>query len=373
MNNIDTHTLNALRMGIYQLEYMDKVPDNAACNESVILAKKYGDGEKSAGFVNAVLRNYLRKRPEIHKGVDYLDEIACLEVKYSCSADIIKLWAEQYGIDTAKRLLEMSAVIPDTTIAVNSLKTTRDEYIKRIESPQKTKISPYGLKLFKDTAVKNLYGFDDGLFYVQDEASQICALETEAKAGDFVIDCCAAPGGKSFCMAQMMKNNGKILSLDLHKNKLKLIEDSAKRLGIDIIETKLNDSRNILGEYINRADVVLCDVPCSGFGSVSKKPEIKYKPLEDIAGLPEIQFNILTACSNYVKENGVLVYSTCTLNKAENENVVERFLKKNREFKCVDFINNINISENKSGIKNFFPFESETDGFFLAKMRRFSV
>ena len=370
INNFDMHTLNIIRIGIYQLEYMDRVPDNAACNESVNLAKKYSG--KSAGFVNAVLRNYIRRRDNIHKSIDYLDEVSGLEIKYSCSADIIKLWIAQYGKEITEKLLENSAVVPDTTVTVNSLKITRDEYIEKLGKSHllKTEISPYGVTLLKDMSVKNLYGFGDGLCYMQDEASQICALETGVKSGDTVIDCCAAPGGKSFYMAQMMNNKGRIISLDLHKNKLKLIENSAKRLGIDIIETREHNSQEILNEYINKADVVLCDVPCSGFGVIGKKPEIKYKSADEIAALPEIQLKILTSCSSYVKENGLLVYSTCTLNKIENEAVIDRFLEKNRGFKCVDFVN---ISGLQPGIKTFFPFEGKIDGFFLAKIRRFGV
>ena len=371
IKKLDIYTLNILRMGIYQLEYMDRVPNNAACNESVNLAKKYS--VNSAGFVNAVLRNYIRRKNEIHKSIDYLDEISGLEVKYSCSADIIKLWIEQYGVETTEKLLESSAVVPDTTVTINSLKISRDEYTAKISQESeliKTKISPYGLTFLNDISIKNLYGFDGGLCYVQDEASQICALETQAKEGDFVIDCCAAPGGKSFYMSQMMNNKGKIISLDLHKNKLKLIENSAKRLGIDIIEAREHNSQEILSEYLQRADIVLCDVPCSGFGVINKKPEIKYKTADDISELPRVQLKILTACSAYVKENGLLIYSTCTLNKTENEDIIEMFLEKNKNFKCVDFVN---ISSKTAGIKTFFPFENKIDGFFLAKMKRFSV
>jgi 16S rRNA (cytosine967-C5)-methyltransferase len=206
--------------------------------------------------------------------------------------------------------------------------------------------------------IKSLYGFKEGLFFVQDGASQICALELEAKPGDLILDVCAAPGGKSLFIGQAVKNSGRIIALDLHKKKLSLIENSAKRLGIDIIETYEHDSSTQIPEHIldSKADCVLCDVPCSGLGVIAKKPEIKYKPLEDILKLPDLQYKILANCAEYLKPGGILVYSTCTLNKKENEDIVYKFLQKNDRFKL-------------EHIKTFFPFERKTDGFFLAKMR----
>ena len=366
--NKDIRVLNILRMGLYQILYMDKVPDNAACNESVKLAKKLKN-KQAAGYINAILRNFLRKREELARKLYNLND---LEIKYSCSSDIIKIWEDSYGGETCEKILETFNNIKYLTITVNSLKTDRDEYFNRLLSQNivlntyRTETSPYGIIIMGDIPVKNLHGFDEGLFFVQDEASQICALETGAKPGDLIIDCCAAPGGKSFFMAQMMQNNGRIICFDLHKNKLDLINNSAKRLGIDIIETYRHDSAE---SYVGRgdpdapqiyADVVLCDVPCSGLGVINKKPEIKYKTFDEISELPKLQFNILSACSGYVKPGGTLVYSTCTLNKNENEEVIDKFLSENKNFECVN-------------MKTFFPFERKIDGFFLAKMKKIGV
>jgi len=193
---------------------------------------------------------------------------------------------------------------------------------------------------------------------VQDEASQVCAYKTGAKPGDLVIDCCGAPGGKSFYMAQMMENRGKIICFDVHENKLGQIEQSAKRLGIDIIETHRRDMTQGFGEFDSfGADVVLCDVPCSGLGVIGKKPEIKYKTFAEISKMPEIQSKILFCCSDCVKPGGTLVYSTCTLNKKENEEVVYKFLGGNKNFEIEE-------------LETFFPFERKTDGFFVAKMKK---
>ena len=379
---IDIEILIILRMGLYQILYMDKVPDNATCDESVGLAKKSKPKNiKIGGFVNAVLRNFIRNKDEILGNIDKINDFyKHLEIKYSCSSDIIKIWGESYGREICEKLLEASQKQSKLTITVNSLKISRDCYLDKLLAlninAEKTGISPLGIIINDDIPVKNLYGYDAGLFFVQDEASQICATETNAKPGDLIVDCCAAPGGKSFFMAQMMQNNGRIICFDVHENKLKLIKDSAKRLGIDIIETYEHDStkplsalppppfkRGLVGDGVldvPQADVVLCDVPCSGFGVINKKPEIKYKTIDEISELPKLQFNILSTCSNYVKPGGTLIYSTCTLNKKENEEVAEKFLNENRNFKC-------------ENIKTFFPFERKIDGFFLVKMKRIGV
>ena len=363
---IEPEILNILRMGLYQILYMDKVPDNAACNESVELAKKSKPNNiKIGGFVNAVLRNFIRNKEEYINSIDKINDFSKhLEIKYSCCHDIINIWAESYGLETAGKILEASWEICGLTIAVNSLKISREEYLKVLVSQninaEKTESSPYGIIINGDISVKNLHGFDDGLFFVQDEASQICAIETGAKPGDVILDCCAAPGGKSFFMAQMMKNKGRIICLDVHKNKLNLINSSAKRLGIDITETHEHDSAVRFDKFDIKADAVLCDVPCSGLGVISKKPEIKYKTLDEISKLPELQAKILLSCADYVKPGGTLVYSTCTLNKKENEEITDRFLRENKNFERVE-------------TKTFFPFDGKIDGFFLAKMKRGGV
>ena len=367
---IEPAILNILRMGLYQIIYMDKVPESAACDESVKLAKQVNPKNvKLGGFVNAILRAFIRNKDEQFKNINEIKDLCKhFEIKYSCSYDIIKTWIEDYGAEIAEGLLCASYENNHgLTISVNSLKISREAYFEKLLShhegliAKKTERSPYGITIESDIPVTHIYGYNDGLFFVQDEASQICAKKTEAKPGDLVIDCCGAPGGKSFYMAQMMKNKGKIICFDLHKNKLGLVEKSAQRLSINIIETYEHDSSLKFCDFL--ADVVLCDVPCSGLGAISKKPEIKYKTLAEISKMPEIQSKILSCSSEYVKPGGTLVYSTCTLNKKENEEVTYKFLSEHDDFE---------ISE----IKTFFPFdkidkiEQKTDGFFVAKMKR---
>ena len=353
--NKDPFVVNILRLGLYQILYMDKIPESAVCDESVKLAKNLKN-IKAAGYINAVLRNFLRKREELE---DKLNKLNDLEIKYSCSSDIIRIWTESYGKQTAEKILEASAKKQGFTITVNSLKISRDEYAEHIDAEYK-KINGYGVNILEDLPVKNLYGYHEGLFFVQDEASQICAEKTDAAPGDLIVDCCAAPGGKSFFMAQMMQNKGKIICLDIHKNKLKLINNSAKNLGIDIIETYECDAALKLEKLEKSANAVLCDVPCSGLGVIGKKPEIKYKTLNEISRLPDLQYKILSTCANYVKPGGVLIYSTCTLNKKENEEITEKFLDTN---KCFE----------QTYSHTFFPFERNIDGFFLAKMKRTGI
>ena len=361
--NKDARVLNILRMGLYQILYMEKVPDNAACNESVELAKKLKN-KHAPGFVNAVLRNFLRRREELERQLDSLNN---LEIKYSCNYDIINVWKESYGSAVAEKILKAGDAASGFAVTVNGLKIARDEYFEKLVSlgVKCEKISEYSVYIFEDMPVKSLYGFNEGLFFVQDEASQICALELGAKQGDLILDACAAPGGKSLFIAQSVKNKGRIVALDLHKYKLGLIENSAKRLGVNIIETHEHDSTGKIPESIlsAKADCILCDVPCSGLGVTAKKPEIKYKSLESIVKLPDLQYEILANCAASLKPGGVLVYSTCTLNKRENEDIVYKFLEKNSGFKL-------------ENMKTFFPFERvarKIDGFFLAKMRLNSV
>jgi len=361
--NKDIYVSNILRMGLYQIIYMEKVPDNAACNESVELAKKLKNMH-APGFINAVLRAFIRRRGELEQKLKSLNN---LEIEYSCNYDIINIWKESYGADIAEKILRSGEASAGFAVTVNSLKITRDEYCGKLEKlgVKYEKISEYGVYILENLPVKKLYGFDEGLFFVQDEASQLCALELGAKPGDLILDMCAAPGGKSLFIAQAVKNNGRVIALDLHKNKLGLIKSSAERLGINIIETHEHDSGLKIPENIldRKADCIICDAPCSGLGVISKKPEIKYKKLEDIAKLPDLQYKILENCADYIKPGGVLVYSTCTLNKKENEDVVYKFLEQNNKFKL-------------ENIKTFFPFdriERKIDGFFLAKMRFDSV
>ncbi|MBQ4602734.1 MAG: 16S rRNA (cytosine(967)-C(5))-methyltransferase RsmB, partial [Clostridia bacterium] len=248
---------------------------------------------------------------------------------------------------------------PTMTLRTNTLVNTREGLIsKLIDIPcEYTESSPDGIHILKGISFEEVEKLCGNGAYVQDEASQMAVRAVDAQPGEFVIDTCCCPGGKTFGMAMCMENKGRILALDLHKSKLSLVTKGAERLGIDIIETRENNSKNAIPEYIGKADRVLCDVPCSGLGVVAKKPETRYKNREDIERLPEIQYAILQASSAYLKNGGTLVYSTCTLNKKENEDIVNKFLSENEDFKLAD-------------MTTYFPKSGKTDGFFIAKLSK---
>ncbi len=347
-----------LRLGIYQILYLDRIPDSAACNESVNLAKKHTH-KGTSGFVNAILRSAVRQKealPMPKKGTD-----SYLSVKYSCPTWLCEMWRCQYGEEKLIAALEginRSAVL---TLRVNTLKITRDELISRLSARgidcHKTEISPFGVKITSPTPISELSEIEDGLAFVQDESSQMCVMALAPRQGETIIDCCACPGGKSFSSAICMENIGKVMSFDLHESKLSLISKGAKRLGIDIISPSVQNGEERNTELVGIADRVLCDVPCSGLGVIAKKPDLRHKGRDEITRLPQIQLSILKNSSAYVRQGGTLVYSTCTVNKDENENIVRAFIREHPEF-------SLDLE------KTVFPGESGADGFYFARLQR---
>ncbi|MBE6631572.1 MAG: 16S rRNA (cytosine(967)-C(5))-methyltransferase RsmB [Ruminococcaceae bacterium] len=362
VEKIEKKLLVLLRMGIYQILYLSRIPDSAACNETVELCKKYS--HKGADkFVNAVLRSVVRNKDNIEYPDEKKDIYAYLSAKYSVPKWIAEKWDADYGRERTVKILETLEERPPLCLRTNTLKTSRDELFKKLMAEgyecKKTELSENGIKIYGNVSVPSLSAIEEGLAIVQDEASQLCAEAVDAKAGETVIDTCACPGGKSFSMSISMGNEGKLYSFDLHENKLSLVKNGALRLGINIIETGRADGREGKEELFGKADRVLCDVPCSGLGVIAKKPDLRHKTKEDTERLPEIQYAILNTSSAYVKKGGRLVYSTCTLNKDENEKNAERFLKEHGDFIYDSF-----------GHKTFFPYENGTDGFFVAVFKR---
>ena len=344
-----------LRLGLYQLIFMDSVPDYAAVNETVTLAKKLVRGRE--GFINGVLRGYMKKGSEIKLPDETKDLKHYLSIKYSFPLWLIEKWDKQYGMEECKKLLEASNARPKLSIRVNVNKTSREELKEYLEKKgyevsegtfSKRTLHVKGSGLLEDER------YTEGYFSIQDEASTVAADELGAKPGETVIDVCAAPGGKTSAIAELMGNNGKIYSCDIYEHKLELIDKLADRLGLSIIEPTLLDGTSGKAEWNETADRVLADVPCSGLGVIRRKPEIKYKDITDFRELVQIQKKILENASKYVKSGGTLVYSTCTINKDENELQVKEFLDNNKEFEFV--------SE-----KQFLPTE-DIDGFYVCKM-----
>ncbi len=363
IESIDMQALCALRLGLYQLMFTDKIPPHAAINETVSLCS-----HKSKGFVNGILRGHTRKPPTPLPDKSSQPE-KYLSVAYSVCTPLCEKFIQIYGFEKAEAIFKAFNSVPPTTLRVNTLFTSRDELIAHIDGAEKTQISPVGLNV--RGAVRDIYGFDNGLFFVQDEASQICVSALDAKEGMTVMDICACPGSKSFGAAIDMNNKGKLYSFDLHAKKLPLIVSGAKRLGIDIISVREQDGKLPLKEFFALADRVLCDVPCSGFGVLAKKPELRYKHPELSRALPAVSAEILENASRYVKLGGILVYSTCTLFPEENQDNVLSFLERHPEFELVPF--SVGTFECKTGYFTFLPDEYSTDGFFIAKLKRKNI
>ncbi|MBQ8208424.1 MAG: 16S rRNA (cytosine(967)-C(5))-methyltransferase RsmB [Clostridia bacterium] len=365
-SKIEATSRNVLRMGLYQLAYLDRIPDHAAINESVSLVNK-----RSKGFVNALLRNFIRDDKKISLPPED-DRVKYLSVKYSVSEGICERFCRDFGSERAEEIISAMNEQPSITLRVNTLKISREILLEKLTSvgisAEKTKYSDVGIRLAAKTAYSDIPGGDEGLWFVQDEASQICASVLGAEKGENVIDSCACPGGKSFSIAMCMENEGFLKSFDLHENKLSLIRSGADRLGIDIIETAEKDGRIFDEALDGSADRILVDAPCSGLGVIAKKPDIRYKDMRDIDRLPEIQLSIAENCLRYLKNGGIMVYSTCTVLPAENEENAEKLLKNHPEIELVPF--EIGTLKAENGMLTLYPDKSKTDGFFIAKFRK---
>lgn len=354
-----------LRMGLYQILYMDRVPDHAAVSETVELSKAVCHAGVS-GFVNGILRAVIRNKDSLPLPPTGTPER--LSFESGCPVWLCRMWEEQYGAQAESIALATNR-IPPLTLRVNTRKITREALLQRLQregiAAEYTDLSEVGIRLLGACPISSLSALDEGLCFVQDEASQLCSAALGALPGETVLDACACPGGKSFSIALTMEDRGLLISRDIHASKLPLIEAGAARLGISILRTELRDGRLPPSPHDPMFDRVLCDVPCSGLGVLAKKPDLRHKKPEDCARLPEIQAAILSAASACVKPGGVLVYSTCTLNRQENEAVADAFAASHP-----DFIPCGESMRHSQPAVTFFPDTDGTDGFFLAKFKR---
>lgn len=344
-----------LRLGLYQLCFLDRVPDHAAVNETVALASR-----KTAGYVNAVLREEIRRGKTLPlPGED--DRAAWLAVRYSVSQGLAERLLADLGNEKATAFLNALETPPPLTLRVNTLRTEREKLLDALQKAgfdaHPTARSRTGILLPRGAAVRELPGFDEGLFFVQDEASQLAVEALDARPGMRAVDVCACPGSKSFGIAMEMENRGEVLACDLHASKLSLVSGGAERLGIGILSVLARDARKPMAGAEGSFDRVLCDVPCSGFGVIGKKPELRRKDPRESAGLPAIQAAILVRSAELLRVGGRLVYSTCTVLPAENGENVAHFLADNGNFRL--------LSE-----RTFYPDTDGTDGFFIAAMEK---
>ncbi len=343
-----------LRMGFYQLAFMDSVADHAGVSATVDLAAGLIKGRQ--GFINAVLRNFVRDGKRILLPEEGGEEYR-LSVKYSCSEDIVRLWLGAYGRAKTEEILENFQRPPAVAVRFNPLRgMTPQELGDQGFSVRESSLCP-GAYVAKGSGLLDTQDYRNGRFSVQGEASQLAVRMLAPSPGDLLIDMCAAPGGKSCAAAELMAGRGRIIAWDLHPHRAALIEKEAARLGITIIEASARDSAMPDAELSGKADCVICDVPCSGLGTIGKNPEIKLRPLGDISELLETQRRLLDTAAGYVKPGGKLLYSSCTIDPAENEEQTDRFAAERTDFETV-------------ACRRIFPSEEGCDGFYICLLRR---
>lgn len=369
LEKLEVKVLCILRVGAYQLLFLDKIPPRAAVNEAVELAKRHSRNPRAAGLVNGVLRALLREEaPEIRGK----DEIETLSIRYSHPRWLAEEFAALLGTEGAAALMEADNAQPPTTAQVNTLRTDVEKLAENL-SGAGVEARPHPwlencLLLTSTGDLERLEAFRRGEFYVQDAASRLAVLAAGPKPGQRVLDCCAAPGGKSFAAAIAMDNRGELVSCDIHPHKIRLLEAGRDRLGLDMIRPTLQNAAQCREDWVKGFDMVLADVPCSGLGIIRKKPDIRYKDPGPLAGLPRVQRAILDNCARYVRPGGVLAYSTCTLLRRENDEIVDSFLAEHPDFAAEPF--QLPHLGQQPGRITFWPHVHGTDGFFAAKLRR---
>ena len=360
IGELDPEVRTALRLGAYQVLFLDRVPDSAAVNESVGIARRHAPAG-AHNLVNAALRGLCRAKdaPPPLPG----DRLAALEVTYSVPRGLIALWEESYGADKTLGILAALDSPQRLALRVNTLRTEPEKLAAELDAAgvEAAPDTPEGCLTLADPVMPAPVrdAVAAGLCFVQDRASQLAVAALAPRPGDLVADVCACPGGKTFAAAMLMRGAGEIRAFDLHANKLSLVDSGARRLGVDIVSVAERDARDPDPDLLGKCDRVICDAPCSGLGVIAKKPEIRYRELDSVARLPDLQLAILTASAGYLKEDSPdarLLYSTCTLNRAENDSVVDRFLVSRPDF-TVD------------AMQTVFP-SPTTDGFFYAVLKR---
>ncbi|MDU3348878.1 MAG: 16S rRNA (cytosine(967)-C(5))-methyltransferase RsmB [Clostridium sp.] len=371
INLIDTTVLNILRVAIYQMYFLDKIPEYAACNEAVEEAKEVS--LEASKLVNGILRNYIKDEKEIVVPGNRIDELA---YKFSFQPWMIRLFIKQYGEERTMKLMAGLNETPKVTVRVNEFKAEYDEVYEKLEeigyNIEDGYACPEAIAIKGGKGIEDNQLFKEGLITVQDESAMLVAPLLDLKEGDKVLDLCAAPGGKTTHIAELLANSGEVLAFDLHENKLSLIKKKKKRLGLNNIVCKAMDATKLNSDYISYGDKVLIDVPCSGLGIIRKKPEIKWnKTRQQLKDLVPIQREIMENAWQYLKPGGTLVYSTCTLNKEENEENLKWFLSKHNdaEIEKIYIGNNNNFIYNGDGSLTILPNDS-MDGFFIGKIKK---
>lgn len=366
LRDLQPVVLDILRLGVYQLTQMDRVPDSAAVNEAVNEARKYANA-RAAGLVNGVLRAIAREK-------DCLPQPWDLATKYSHPEPLVKLLEQSLGKDSLETFLAADNEAPETVLQRNPLRTRGTDLFLELQNQElsirRHSWLPDCYCVSGSGSFETMQDFKDGKFYIQDAGAHLAVLAAGLKPGMTVLDACAAPGGKSFTAAVAMENRGKIYAGDIHEHKLALIAKGAERLGLSVIEPVLQDASRENPDWLGAMDAVLADVPCSGLGVIRKKPDIRYKDLSQLSQLPQIQLAILENVSRCVKTGGVLVYSTCTVLRQENEGVVEAFLRDHPAFVPEPIETPEGLDMENRGMLTLRPDRNDADGFFICRLRR---
>lgn len=368
LEELEPAVLECLRIGFYQLIYMNSVPDMAAANETVEAVKQLGFA-KASGFVNGIMRAFIRNGKQFD--FSRMDKIGRLSAEYSAPIWLCKKWCNEYGDEKTETALRESLGSVPIYARVNTLKTNAEELLSMLEEENVKAVLveevPDAIRIYS-AAPQSTKAYKKGLFHVQDISSQLCAKAVGAQKGELVLDVCSAPGGKTFTVAQLMENEGKIVACDLHVKRVGLIKNGAERLGLSIVSAKANDA-TVFDEKLGTFNRILCDVPCSGLGVIRRKPEIRFKDPAEIAALPKIQYKIASTSAKYLADGGTMIYSTCTLSKEENEQVVKKLIEE-------DGLVPAELPEelkkySKDGYSvTLMPGEINSDGFYFAKLRK---
>ncbi len=365
-----------LRLAVYQLYFLDKTHENAVVNESVQYIKDKGN-IRASKFINAVLRNTLRNKEQLIEKMNKLPSDEYLTIKYSYPKELVKRWKTQFGKDRVEAVLIANNVEAPLEIRTNTLKITRDDLIRLLEQNgikvHKCMYANQGLVIENPNEIDKLHEYKQGLFSIQSESSMLAVQILNPKENSFVIDMCAAPGGKTLNAAEIMNNTGKIISRDVYAKKLSLIEKETIRLSIDIVKAEEYDATKLDESLIAKADYIIVDVPCTGLGIIRRKPEIKYKNIdEDLNNISKIQYKILENASKYLKQDGELIYSTCSTERKENIELVNEFLNNNKDFKLADISAYIDdcFTTAIGGYIELYPHIHDMDGFFIAKIKK---
>lgn len=373
LKRMESKVVQVLRIGLYQMLFLTRIPHSAAVNSAVELTRKHCKNPRASGMVNGILRALERSldRLPVIPGENEADYLSTL---YSHPKWLVELWLEQLGEQETQSLLKANNSAPPIAAQVNTCRVSCVALLSRLaEAGVDAQVHPW-LKdclVIRDTGdLERLDTFQDGLFYIQDPASRLAVMAADVKPGMRVLDACAAPGGKSFALSIAMENQGEVISCDLHPHKKKLMEAGAHRLGLDCMKPQTADAMIFRPEWEHAFDLVVADVPCSGLGVIRKKPDIRYKDPELLAGLPQVQSSIADNVCRYVKPGGVLLYSTCTLLEQENQCIVETFLHEHREFSLEPFSLPEPVGRVDQGMLTLWPHRNDTDGFFFAKLRR---